>query len=296
LSTGNISIIGLLCIYTVQLTCQRLNSEIFAVYIKTHLNINIHFPHFFANGSYTTFDHSALKSLRIAMTKKTFTLIIILSFLANFYCQAQMPKRPTQKVYISTDFDIFLLSTSVLEKTGMDTKLTPVRFTAIPFLGFNVNYDFSNRVGLYTGLNIKNIGFIEKSKDPDSTVKRRVYTIGIPLGLKIGKIKYGNYVILGVGADFPFNYREKGFTDRGNKTKFNEWFSDRTVRIMPYAFLGVHLNPVLTFKLQYYPSNFLNQDYKTSNTSGGEIKPYVAYNVSTILLTAGIDIPYSPRD
>jgi isopentenyl phosphate kinase len=70
LSTGNISIIGLLCIYTVQLTCQRLNSEIFAVYIKTYLNINIHFPHFFANGSYATFDHSAFKALDIAMTKK----------------------------------------------------------------------------------------------------------------------------------------------------------------------------------------------------------------------------------
>jgi hypothetical protein len=230
------------------------------------------------------------------MYKKTFTLTIILFFLTNFYCLAQMPKRPTQKVYASTDFDIFLLSTSILEKTGMDTKLTPVRFTAIPFLGFNVNYDFSNNVGLYTGLNIKNIGFIEKSKNPDSTVKRRVYTIGIPLGLKIGKIKYGNYVILGVGADFPFNYREKGFTDRGNKAKFNEWFSDRTVRIMPYAFVGLHLNPVLTFKLQYYPSNFLNKYYKTLNTSGAEVKPYATYNVSTILLTAGIDIPYSPRE
>jgi hypothetical protein len=230
------------------------------------------------------------------MYKKTFTLIIILSFLAGFYCQAQMLKRPTQKAYISTDFDIFLLSTSILEKTGMDNKLTPVRFTAIPLLGFNVNYDFGNNIGLYTGLNIKNIGFIEKSKNPDSTIKRRVYTISVPLGLKIGKIKYGNYVVLGVGADFPFNYREKGFTDRGNKTKFNEWFSDRTPRIMPYAFIGAHLNPALTFKLQYYPSNFLNPDYKTLNASGAEVKPYATYNVSTILLTAGIDIPFSPRE
>jgi hypothetical protein len=230
------------------------------------------------------------------MYKKIFTLTILLSFFAGFYSQAQMPKRPTKKAYISTDFDIFLLSTSILEKTGVDNKLTPVRFTAIPFLGFNVNYDFNDRVGLYTGLNIKNIGFIEKLKDPDSTVKRRVYTIGVPLGLKIGKIKYGNYVILGVGADFPFNYREKGFTDRGNKTKFNEWFSDRTARIMPYAFIGAHLNPALTFKLQYYPSNFLNKDYKTSNALGAEVRPYAAYNVSTILFTAGIDIPYSPRE
>jgi hypothetical protein len=230
------------------------------------------------------------------MYKKTFTFIIILSFLAGFYCQAQMPKRPTKKAYISTDFDIFLLSTSLLQKTGSDSKLTPIRFTAIPFLGLNVNYDFGNNVGLYTGLNIKNVGFIEKSKNPDSTVKRRAYTIGIPLGLKIGKIKYGNYVILGVGADFPFNYKEKGFTDRGNKTKFNEWFSDRTVRIMPYAFIGVHLNPALTFKLQYYPTNFLNSDYVENTISTQPVKPYEGYKVSTIMLTAGIDIPFSPKE
>jgi hypothetical protein len=230
------------------------------------------------------------------MYKKTFTLIIILSFLTGFYGLAQMPKRPTKKAYISTDFDIFLLSTSSLQKTGSDGKLTPIRFTAIPFLGLNVNYDFGDNVGLYTGLNIKNIGFIEKSKNPDSTVKRRVYTIGVPLGLKIGKIKYGNYLILGVGADFPFNYKEKGFTDRGNKTKFNEWFSDRTVRIMPYAFIGVHLNPVLTFKLQYYPSNFMNPDYIAHTNITYPVRPYKDYNVSTILLTAGIDIPFSPRE
>jgi hypothetical protein len=99
-----------------------------------------------------------------------------------------------------------------------------------------------------------------------------------------------------VGADFPFNYKEKGFTDRGNKTKFNEWFSDRTVRIMPYAFIGVHLNPALTFKLQYYPTNFLNSDYVENTISTQPVKPYEGYKVSTIMLTAGIDIPFSPKE
>lgn len=229
------------------------------------------------------------------MNKKIFALLIVLSLGFSFSVQAQMPKRPSQKLYLSTDFDMFLLSSSILDKGG-SSKLTPVRFTAIPFLGININYDLGKNFGLYTGINIKNIGFIEKLHNPDSTVKRRAYTIGIPLGIKIGDVKYGNYVILGVGADFPFNYKEKGYTSRGDKTKFNEWFSDRTMRVMPYAFAGAHLMPLLTVKLQYYPSNFLNQSFTTANSQGQAIKPYQDYNVSTIMFTAGIDIPFSPKN
>jgi hypothetical protein len=229
------------------------------------------------------------------MNKKFFTLLFVLLSGLHFCAPAQMPKRPTHKVYLSTDFDIFLLSSSILDKGG-SSKLTPVRFTAIPFLGININYDLGKNFGLYTGVNIKNTGFIEKLHNPDSTIKRRAYTIGLPLGIKIGDVKYGNYVVLGVGADFPFNYKEKGYIRRGDKIKFNEWFSDRAVRVMPYAFIGAHLMPVLTLKFQYYPTNFLNQNYTTTNSLGQTIKPYEDYNVSTIMFTAGIDIPFSPKN
>ncbi len=229
------------------------------------------------------------------MNKKIFTLLFVSALITVSQSYAQMPKRPTKKAYLSTDFDIFLLSTSIKERVG-SKKLTTPRFSAIPFLGLNVNFDVSKNVGLYTGFNIKNIGFIEKFSNPDSTVKRRVYTIGAPLGLKIGDIKYGSYLILGIGADFPFHYKEKGYTQRNNKTKFNEWFSDRTPRMMPYAFVGVHLMPVLTFKAQYYPRNFLNQDYKITDASGKQHRPYYDYYVPTIMLTAGIDIPFRPKD
>jgi hypothetical protein len=229
------------------------------------------------------------------MKKKTFILIFISVLITVSQSYAQMLKRPTKKVYVSTDFDIFLLSSSIKEQAG-NKKLTTPRFSAIPFLGFNVNYDFAKNVGLYTGVNIKNIGFIEKFSNPDSTVKRRVYTIGAPIGIKIGGIKYGSYLILGIGADFPFHYKEKGYTKRNDKTKYSEWFSDRTPRVMMYAFVGAHLAPVLTFKAQYYPTNFLNQDYKQTDASGKQSRPYYGYYVPTIMLTVGIDIPFRPKD
>ncbi|RYG43789.1 MAG: hypothetical protein EOO01_20700 [Chitinophagaceae bacterium] len=229
------------------------------------------------------------------MKKFTLLFLLTLSIVAGAAAQ-MMPKRPAKKVYISTDFDLFLLSSSILEKPGMDRKLTVPRFTAKPFLGINFNYDFGSSVGIFTGVSIKNMGFIEKFDNPDSTVKRRVYTIGAPLGIKIGDVKYGGYVILGVGADFPFHYKEKGYIKRNNKTKTGEWFSDRTPHVMPYAFIGAHLVPILTVKLQYYPANFLNQDYVSTDASGNTVKPYAGYNVSTLMVTAGIDIPYSPRN
>jgi hypothetical protein len=229
------------------------------------------------------------------MKKKTFILIFISVLITVSQSYAQMLKRPTKKVYVSTDFDIFLLSSSIKEQAG-SKKLTTPRFSAIPFLGFNVNYDFAKNVGLYTGVNIKNIGFIEKFSDPDFTVKRRVYTIGAPLGLKIGDIKYGSYLILGIGADFPIHYKEKSYIKRNDKTKYNEWFSDATPRIMPYAFVGVHLMPVFTFKVQYYPTNFLNPDYTVADAWGKLYYPYKDYYVPTIMLTAGIDIPFFPKD
>jgi len=204
--------------------------------------------------------------------------------------------RPVKRVYLSSNIDGYLLSSSILQEApGGDSKLTTPRFTGFFHIGFNANFDFNRSVGIYSGLNIKNIGFIEKNSLLDSTVIRRVYTFGIPLGLKIGKIDYGNYLILGGGVDFPFNYKEKGFVKRNDKEKFNEWFSDRTPAVMPYVFIGAHLRPGVAFKLQYYPTNFLNTDFAEVN-NGIIVRPYQDYTVNLCMVTLGFDINYRPKD
>jgi hypothetical protein len=200
---------------------------------------------------------------------------------------------PVHKAYISSGIDGYILSSALLSKSGGTAKMTTPRFTAFLNIGTNLNYDFSSHIGAFTGLNIKNIGFIEKIGDV--TIKRRDYTIGIPLGLKIGKINDGNYVLLGGGIDFPFNYREKSFTKRNDKKKFNEWFSNRTPAAMGYVFVGVHLRPGIALKLQYYPGNFLNPDY-TETTMGIATKPYAGYKVNMMYLSLGFDIPYHPKE
>lgn len=201
---------------------------------------------------------------------------------------------PVHRAYVSSGFEGNILSTAMLERPGKSAKLTTPRYTIFFNGGMNLNYNFSNAAGFFVGLSIKNIGFIEKYDNPDSTVKRRVYALGIPIGLKFGNMMKGNYVMLGGGVDFPFNYKEKGFVKRSDKDKFNEWFSDRTPAVMPYVFVGFRLNPGVSLKFQYYPGNFLNPDYTTTE-NGMTIKPYDGYKVNLMFVSFAVNIPYFPH-
>ena len=196
-----------------------------------------------------------------------------------------------KKFYWSNGLDGAILSVSMLEKPINIDEVTPLRFTYIANFGFNFNYDPGKSLGFFTGIGIKNIGFIEKYRFVDSTVKRRVYTIGVPLGVKIGNLRRRKFVLAGGGVDVPFNYREKGFVRRGNKEKFSEWFSDRTPRLMPYVFVGGSFDPGVTLKLQYYPGNFLNTSF-TEQVGTATVLPYFGYKVNLILLSIGFDIHY----
>jgi len=203
--------------------------------------------------------------------------------------------QPLHRLYWSNSMDAAIFSTSLMQRTGQSQRLTTLRFSYIVNFGFNLNFDFNRHFGLFTGAGVKNIGFIEKFAD--STVKRRVYTLGVPLGVRIGDLSRRNFLFLGGGVDVPFNYREKGFVDRGDKEKFNEWFSERTPSFLPYLFAGVSASPGITFKLQYYPGNLLNRDYTTTvQFAGGQTstyRPYAVYeHTNLLMLSIGVGINY----
>ncbi len=207
-----------------------------------------------------------------------------------------------KKLFLSNSFDgslfTFALDNGPLPLNGgLPTTVSTVRFTWFLNTGFNLNYDFSSTVGIFTGLGIKNIGYIEKIKPLDSTIKRRVYTVGLPVGIKVGNLKRKTYGFLGGGVDVPFNYREKGYIRKGNKDKFNEWFSERTAAYMPYGFAGVSFNPGIYFKIQYYPGNFMNADFIEDNSNIGTVgtKPYTRHDLQMLMISVGLDIRYSNK-
>ncbi len=208
-----------------------------------------------------------------------------------------------KKFYFTGDFEGALISTAIQNTTtpliiGAPGSVSTPRFTYFWNVGFNFNYNVNKAIALFTGVNIKNMGFIEKFTANDSTVKRRVYTIGAPLGIKIGNLRNNTFFFLGGGVDLPFHYKEKGYVKRSKKDKYNEWFSDRNASFMPYVFVGGSVKPGIFLKVQYYPNNFMNPNF-TGTVPGTNLpataKPYAFYDVNLLLFSVGIDMRYSNK-
>jgi hypothetical protein len=239
---------------------------------------------------------------------KLFLSALLVSSLASTSLLAQQPpgaakdcsykylvRHPDiRKFYVAGALDGAIFSTATIHHDGVSydpvsganipatNSFGTLRFTYFVNLGATFNFNFSPTIGMYTGVDIKNIGYIEQ--DNGYTLKRRTYNVGAPIGIKIGDMgKKGSYFLFGGGLDIPINYEEKYFSDRNNKiTKFNEWLSNRTPDAMPYVFIGGSFYPGITVKAQYYVNNFLNQDY--TDITG---KPYAGTEVHLILLSVG---------
>jgi len=225
-------------------------------------------------------------------------LLLITLSVFNTYASARNTPDDTLKpvflkhnYYTAGSFNGAIFSTATMQRPGYDDRLGVLRFTLFVNLGITFHYDPNNHWGLFTGVDIKNIGFIEKTNTYDSTVKRRTYNVGVPLGFKFGNMAHKQFFFAGVGLDMPINYKEKGFINRNNKQKFNEWFSTRTPTFMPYAFVGLSVKRGLSLKLQYYFNNFLNPGFKVTQ-NGVTTTPYAGYNVHLILLSVGHTFHY----
>lgn len=196
---------------------------------------------------------------------------------------------PTRRWYVGNSFDGAMFQTAIMERPGKDKQTATLRFSVIS-IGNNFHYDFDKKFGLFTGVGIKNVGFIEKNGD--STTKRRLYSLGIPLGFKMGNLQKRHYGFIGGGVDFPINYREKRFINRGDKYKYNEFWSDRTDPYMPYLFAGCSVGWGAIFKVQYYPGNFFNTDFTEDVGPLLNTKPYQGYRVNMLYFSLGFDIRY----
>jgi|GEM_PF-528023 len=202
-------------------------------------------------------------------------------------------KVPIRKFYFGNELDGVIFSTALIDRAGSNS-LGTLRFTGFFHVGATYNYNFSKHQGIYTGIDIKNIGFIEKFSLFDVTVKRRNYTVGVPLGFRLGNLTKKNYFFLGGGLDIAFHYKVKSWTNNQSKTKYNDWFSNETQILQPYIFAGIAVKGT-TFKIQYYTNNFLNQNFTAYDVNGQLIKPYAATKVNLLLLSIGRDINFSKK-
>ena len=176
--------------------------------------------------------------------KHKYNIILIVTFILFSYSGSL---KGQDKTYWSTGFEM-LFSFADIEQDGI-SKSSIIRWAPV----FNVqtffNYDATKNFGLFTGIGVRNVGFIY-DQDDATRKKYRTYNMGIPVGIKAGNFEKA-FVFAGYEIEFPFNYKEKTFVN-DVKSKYTEWFTDRVPTV--YHTLG----GLRHFIWDKYPNVFLN--------------------------------------
>lgn len=144
-----------------------------------------------------------------------------------------------------------------------------VRFSPVINVQNLINFDKSESFGWFTGLNVRNVGFIY---DESATVRKKVrtYNLGVPIGVKIGKLD-GKFIYFGYELELPLNYKEKVFVEEDKKDKFNTWFSARTPPVYHSLMVGIQLPYGSNIKFKYYLTPFYDKDYDLKDYNGNPI-------------------------
>ncbi|MEZ5083516.1 MAG: hypothetical protein R2750_08710 [Bacteroidales bacterium] len=203
---------------------------------------------------------------------KKYLLLIVFGIILSFYSFSQ------EKAYFTSGGEMIFSFASINdgEEPGNLMRWTP---------WFNIqgmiNYDLAKKIGLFSGLAIRNVGYIYDNytliqDGEEITVKKkfRTYNLGIPFGIKFGNLDK-TFVYAGYELEFPFHYKEKTFQDE-KKDKFSVWFSDRVEAFQHGLFVGFQLPYGMNIKFKYYFSSFHNMDYTESDGN----KPYADLNTN----------------
>jgi len=188
-------------------------------------------------------------------------------FLLSFFLQAQT------LISWSSEWELLFQGASIKDHgVKMNNNL---RFTGFYHSATYIDIDFKPNAGIYTGLGIRNIGYIQDEvPGPDvDKIKRRSYTLGLPVAFKFGNLD-NIYFFAGAEYEWLFHYKEKRFSG-DVKSVYKDWFSNRTKHFMPSLFAGVQFPGGINLKAKYYLSNFLNEDY----VDGSGVRPYEGMDV-----------------
>jgi hypothetical protein len=183
------------------------------------------------------------------------------------------------KTYVTSGLEI-PFSFGDITDNGKSASST-LRFAPIINLETMYNADMSNKFGLFTGLALRNVGYIyDHYTDPDPAnngavykKKFRSFNVGVPVGIKLGDLNktflYGGYEV-----ELAVQYKEKTF-DGGDKINTTTgWFSDRQKLFQHGFIVGIQFPYGANIKFKYYLSEFHNRGFENSN----QVKPYAALN------------------
>jgi len=219
--------------------------------------------------------------IKIEIMKTLICLALFsLSFTVQIFSQSKAKK---SEAYVTTGGEL-IFSFANVEQNG-NSESSVVRFSPVFNLQVMVNQDLNKNFGIFTGLSVRNVGYITNDyKDPANSLvykkKFRTYNLALPLGIKVGDLDktffYGGYEV-----ELAFSYKEKTY-DGGDKIdKITGWFSDRN-ELFQHGFLaGVQFPRGVNLKFKYYLSEFHNQDYTTNAT----VKPYAGLKANIMYVS-----------
>jgi hypothetical protein len=188
-----------------------------------------------------------------------------------------------KKVYTTTSGELIFSFADINYKGGETGSI--MRFSPVVNIQNWVNIDKSDNFGLFSGLSVRNVGFIYEPPDqPGIKKKYRTYNLGIPIGIKVGNLS-DKFLFAGYELEIPVNFKEKTFENE-DKTKNSVWFSDQVTTFNHSLMVGAQLPYGATLKFKYYLSNFFNKDYTMSDGT----KPYEGsdYNIFYFSLSFGL--------
>lgn len=184
----------------------------------------------------------------------------------------------SKRVYTTSSGEI-IFSWADLTINGNEES-SVMRFSPVVNIQNWVNVDYTKNFGAFSGLSIRNVGFIADDPTNSSIRKKfRTYSLGIPIGVKIGNLD-DKFLFFGYELEVPIHYKEKTFINEDKEDKDTIWFSDRVNTINHSVMAGFQLPYGATLKFKYYLTNFFNKDYTATDDTGAQYKPYANSDVN----------------
>ncbi|PRY85662.1 hypothetical protein [Mongoliibacter ruber] len=210
--------------------------------------------------------------------------ILLIAFILQlpFFLQAQKQVSTYPNTYWSSGGE-WIFSGGAVEGVNNVVRWAPV-INLQNFLNFDSNENF----GWFTGINLRNVGFIF-DETPQIRKKVRTYNAGVPLGVKFGNLD-SQFFFAGYELEWAFNYRERTFVDERRVDRFNVWFSDRVNRWQSSFFAGVTLPGGTSIKVKYYPTEFFNRDFTVSPDPGVFIRPYENLRANVVYVSLSFNV------
>jgi hypothetical protein len=212
---------------------------------------------------------------------KKIQLLIVLGFV-SFASLAQ------KRTYTTTGGE-WIFSWASAKWNGADVN-SITRFSPVVNLQTHVHMDQSDHHGFFTGLSLRNVGFIyDDPAVPKQRWKARAYTIGIPVGIKFGNMN-GAYVFGGYEIEFPINFKYKRFLNDDKQENNNYWFSSRTPSFYNTLFFGIQTRIGTQIKFKYYLTNFFNKNYSENDGTGTLVYPYQNFDANVFYVSLSFPI------